>query len=435
MPFFLSKLNRLQPIIIAIVAILLGISTYISEVSFLELIEAKTIDLRFRSRGQISPSSKVVIAAIDEKSLDREGKWVWPRSKIADLVTKLSEAGARVIVLDIVFSEPDKLQAYNDVLLEDAIRKSRSKVVLGFFFHMTSEGLEHIDKKELDRRKQNIEGGRYRLLNFASGDAQSLNAIEAAIPESNIADISRSTNYTGFFNVWQDSDGVVRAVPTIVKYDGSFYAPLTLVAMSAYWENPLSIASYRGGFQSVQIGTSSIPTNLVGKMLINYRGEHKTIPHISVTDILNNTIPDRALRDKVVIVGATAIGLCDIRVTPFSTNFPAPEIHAHIVDNILSNDFIREPPWSVAWDIMAMIVLGLLLGLLLPRFGFTLGAAVPLAIFVGYILLCQYLFSNMGLILNLVYPLTVVVLIYIGITTYSRYSLKRENVTNTNQNP
>lgn len=432
MPFFLSKLNRLQPIIIAIVVIFLGIVSYVAEISFLELIEAKTIDLRFRSRGQISPSSQVVIAAIDEKSLDKEGKWVWPRSKIADLVTKLSEAGARVIVLDIVFSEPDKLQAYNDVLLEDAIRKSRSKVVLGFFFHMTSEGLEHLDKKELDRRKQDIEGGRYRFLNFVSDDTQNLNAIEAAIPESNIAEISRSTNYTGFFNVWQDSDGVVRAVPTIVKYDKAFYAPLTLVTMSAYWGNPLSIALHKGGFQSVQIGTLSIPTNPVGKMLINYRGEHKTIPHISVTDILNNNIPDRALRDKVVIVGATAIGLCDIRVTPFSTNFPAPEIHANIVDNILSNDFIREPTWSVAWDIMAMIVLGLLLALLLPRFGFTLGAVTPLVIFVGYILFCQYLFSNMGLILNLVYPLTVVVLVYIGITTYSRYSLKRGNATNTN---
>lgn len=414
---------------------MVGIIFYLSEISFLELLEAKTIDLRFRSRGQISPSSQVVIAAIDEKSLDSEGKWVWPRSKIADLVTKLSEAGARVIVLDIVFSEPDKLQAYNDVLLADSIRKSRSKVVLGFFFHMTSEGLEHIGKKELDRRKQYIEGGRYRFLNFVSGDAQNLLAIEAAIPESNIAEISRSTNHTGFFNVWQDSDGVVRAVPTIVKYDNAFYAPLTLVAMSAYWGNPLSIALHKGGVQSVHIGTLSIPTNTMGKMLINYRGEHKTIPHISVTDILNNNTPDRALKDKVVIVGATAIGLSDIRVTPFSTNFPAPEIHAHIVDNILSHDFIREPSWSVAWDIMAMIVLGLLLGLLLPRFGFTLSAMTPLAIFVGYILLCQYLFSNMGLILNLVYPLTVVVLVYIGITTYSRYSLKRGNVTNTNPDP
>ncbi|MBW2311877.1 MAG: CHASE2 domain-containing protein [Deltaproteobacteria bacterium] len=424
----------MAPVAISLCIVMVGIISYVTEISFLELIEAKTIDLRFRSRGQISPSSKVVIAAIDEKSLDREGKWVWPRSKIADLVTKLSEAGVRVIVLDIVFSEPDKLQAYNDAILADAIAKSRSKVVLGFFFHMTSEGLEHIEKKELDRRKQDIEGGRYRLLNLASGDAQSLNAIEAAIPESNIAEISRSTNYTGFFNVWQDSDGVVRAVPTVVKYDSAFYAPLTLVTMSAYWGDPLSIASYKGSVQSVSIGTLSIPTNPLGKMLINFRGEHKTIPHISVTDILNKVIPNRALKNKIVIVGATAIGLCDIRVTPFSTNFPAPEIHANIVDNILSKDFIREPPWSAAWDIMAMIVLGLLLAFLLPRFGFILSAVTSLAIFVGYILLCQYLFSSMGLVLNLVYPLTVAVLVYLGITTYGRYSLKRGNVKNAGQN-
>jgi len=216
-------------------------------------------------------------------------------------------------------------------------------------------------------------------------------------------------------------------VPAAVAYDTAFYAPLALVAMSAYWGNPPSMTLHRGYVQSVQIGTVSIPTNPVGRMLINYRGRQKTIPHISVADILTDAVPRGELKDKVVIVGATAIGLGDIRVTPFSTNFPAPEIHAHIVDSILSNDLIREPRWSVAWDISAMIIVGLLLGLLLPRYGFTLSVGLPLASFVGYIVLCRYLFSTKGLILNLVYPLMVIVMVYIGITTYSRYALRGGN--------
>ena len=224
---------RLTPVAISILVILGGIISYVTEIPFLDLIEAKSIDFRFKSRGRISLSSNVVIAAIDEKSLDKEGKWVWPRSKMADLITKLSEAGARVIALDIVFSEPDKLQAYNDRLLAASIRNSRSKIVLGYFFHMTSEGLEHIDEKEINIRQENIGGGRYKFVNSGSREARNVDAIEAVVPESNITEISSSTRYAGFFNVWPDRDGVVRGSPGVIKYNNIFYAPLSLVSISA----------------------------------------------------------------------------------------------------------------------------------------------------------------------------------------------------------
>lgn len=431
MSFIFKKYIWLTPVTISILVILVGIISYVTEISFLDLIEAKTIDLRFRSRGQISPSSNVVLAAIDEKSLDKEGKWVWPRSKMADLITKLSEAGTRVIALDIVFSEPDKLEAYNDRILADSIRNSRSKIVLGYFFHMTSEGLEHLDEKEISIRQENIKGGRYKFVNYGYRKAQNIDVIEAAVPESNIKEISRSTRYAGFFNVWTDRDGAVRCAPGVIKYNNLFYAPLPLVSTSAYLESPLSIEVTKNGVEAIRVGTLAVPTNELGKILINYRGGGKTFPHISATDILNKNIPNNVLKDKVVIVGTTAIGLCDIRVTPFSTVFPAPEIHANIVDSILSNDFLRQPAWSDFFTIMAMILTGLFLGIVLTRTGVILGAVAFLSIFTGYILLCQYLFSEMGLVLNLVYPLSVIVMVYIGVTTYSRYVLKKEYATKT----
>ena len=96
----------LPPIIIAFI-MALGIVSYYRGVPFLDLMELKTIDLRFKSRGKITPSPHVALAVIDEKSLAAEGKWVWPRSKIANLVTKLAELGAKVIVFDIGFFEAD----------------------------------------------------------------------------------------------------------------------------------------------------------------------------------------------------------------------------------------------------------------------------------------------------------------------------------------
>ncbi|MGE0683013.1 MAG: CHASE2 domain-containing protein, partial [Candidatus Binatia bacterium] len=79
-----------------------------SHIPIFDLIELKTYDLRFLSRGQIQPSPSVVLALIDEKSLDIEGRWPWPRSKMATLVDHLSRDGAKVIGFDVGFLEPDE---------------------------------------------------------------------------------------------------------------------------------------------------------------------------------------------------------------------------------------------------------------------------------------------------------------------------------------
>ncbi len=163
---FLKKIFKVNPIVISAITVLIGTFAYLNEIQFLELMELKTVDLRFISRGKISPGPEVVLAVADEKSIDKEGKWMWPRSKFAKLVTKLSDAGARVIAFDVGFHTPDekgivktidniqkefkkfdiknksleyylenlKSQSDNDKLLADAIQNSKAKVVIGHFF-------------------------------------------------------------------------------------------------------------------------------------------------------------------------------------------------------------------------------------------------------------------------------------------------------------
>ena len=80
---------------------------YMAKNPFLERIERRSLDVRFLTRGTEPAGPFAVLATIDEKSLDEIGRWPWPRAKIAELITRLSEEGARVIALDIVFSEPD----------------------------------------------------------------------------------------------------------------------------------------------------------------------------------------------------------------------------------------------------------------------------------------------------------------------------------------
>jgi adenylate cyclase len=198
----MKKIAPLYPFLISIFIIFVGILAYLQGISFLDLMELKTIDLRFEARGQIPPGSDVVLAVIDEKSISKEGKWVWPRSKIANLVTKLSKAGDRVIAFDIGFLEPDdkkivntineiqrtihnydiqkkeidnylkniKKHANNDQLLADAIRNSTAKIVLGYFFHMDSTESGHISENQISIHQDNISGSKYKFIRYASGE-------------------------------------------------------------------------------------------------------------------------------------------------------------------------------------------------------------------------------------------------------------------------
>lgn len=448
---FLSKKRfRLHPVTISVLIIFIAIFAYLIGIPFLDLMELKTVDLRFRSRGRISPGSKVVLAVIDEKSIDKEGKWIWPRSKIADLVTKLSRAGAKVIAFDIGFFEPDdqgilrtiekiqgelqsldirntdferyldnlKTRSDNDKLLADAIKNSSARVVLGYFFRMESEGSEHLDEDEINVHVRNIRGSRYRLVCYADKAARNMPFIAAGIPESNISVISNAAEESGFLNMFSDKDGVVRRMPAVLEFKDTLYSPLSLMSLGAYLDSPLSVKVADYGIEEVRIGKISIPTDELGRILINYRWEEKTFPHIPVTDILREKIPGALLKDKIVLVGSTAVGIYDWWVTPFSNVYPGLEIHANIVDSILSKDFLYQPAWAALFDILAIIFAGLLLGIILPKLGVISGIVVSLLIFAGYILFCHYLFSQMGMILNLVYPLSVLVFTYISITAY-----------------
>ncbi|UCD32664.1 MAG: CHASE2 domain-containing protein, partial [Desulfobacterales bacterium] len=204
----------------------------------------------------------------------------------------------------------------------------------------------------------------------------------------------------------------------VLKFRDELYAPLAIASLSEYLDVPVWVNVSEHGVETLKIGELPVPTDEDGRILINYRGPEKTFPHISITDILNENVPKEALQDKIVLVGATAVGIFDLRVTPYGTVFPGLEIHANVVDSVIAEDFLFQPAWIQIFDLMAIIVAGLFLGILLPRAGVVSGALAGSALFFGYIILCQYLFSANGFILNLVYPLTVIVFIYVAITAY-----------------
>jgi adenylate cyclase len=420
--------------------------------------ELKTVDLRFISRGAVPPGPEVVLAVVDEKSLEEQGKWVWPRTKFAEMIRILSDSGARVIAFDVGFLEADqnsivevvtslenlvdslgidneKLGAYleqakyradNDLLFAEAIKESKAKVVLGYFFQMSPEGLEYLNENTVKVQIDNAPTSRYSMIRCTSDQAQRVQLVQAFMPQSNIGVLSGSTRYSGYFNMFPDRDGGVRWVPLVVRCQEHLYAPLSVQALQAYTGRSPTVVVAEYGIQEIRIGQLGTPTDEDGRIMVNYRGGEKTFPHISVTDILHRRIPPETFKDKIVLVGATAIGIYDIRVTPFSSIYPGLEIHANVIDNILHQSFLQRPNWARLFDLVAIVFMGLSLGLLLPRLRALPGMAMAIGLLATYILLCQYLFSHLGAWLNLVYPAVVLILTYVCLTVYKYLTEERQ---------
>ncbi|MBN2124536.1 MAG: adenylate/guanylate cyclase domain-containing protein, partial [Deltaproteobacteria bacterium] len=449
-----------NPVSITFLSTLLVVILFFIGIPILDLVELKTYDLRFISRGQIAHSPAVVMAVIDEKSLDTEGRWPWPRTKIAHLIEALSRDGAKVIGFDIGFLEPDentnlqfinrfdrqirslqlrdsqlnafveksKIEADNDLALARAIERSSARVVLGYFFHMSQAGLDYeIDQAEIQKQLKRIDNSRYPLIRFASKDIYADPFITAYAPEGNLQILSDSSDASGYFNMFTDPDGLVRWMPLVIRCGEEVFSPLSIQSVWQYWNRPqlmARVASY--GIEGIQIGDRFIPTDENGQMLINYLGPAKTFPHYSIGDILKGALPAGTFKDKIVLVGATAIGIYDLRNTPFSPIYPGLEIHATVIDNIIKGNFMHKPKWTRIYDLLAIVIIGCLAGLAVPRTTALRGLLFSLALFTLHLLITQRLFVNWGTWVNIVYPLFNLLVVFTSLTLYHYVTEERE---------
>src|SRR5215510_8965237 len=216
---WLKSLFSISPASLTLGTICVVVVLFVFGIPILDLIELKTYDLRFVPRGHVAPSPAVVIAVIDEKSLNAEGRWPWPRSKVAALVDILSRDGARVIGFDIVFSEPDEhsqlallnqlrqqfealtlnhpqladfiqentRHADNDLALANAIRHSSATVVLGYFFHMSAADLNYqITQHDIDQQLKRIQASKYPLVIYEDPVMDVVPFLQAYAPVSNL---------------------------------------------------------------------------------------------------------------------------------------------------------------------------------------------------------------------------------------------------------
>jgi len=462
---FIKSFLSLNPTTITIGLIIFVFVLFLWGIRILDIIELKTYDLRCLSRGVVKPSPEVALAVIDEKSLDTIGKWPWPRARIAKLVDLVSQDGAKVISFDVGFWEPDentnlrlidqfeqkiealdihnsqlnkfleeaKISTDNDLILANSIKNSKAKVILGHFFHMDQDSIGYeIDQEQIDKQLKRIANSRYPLIRYEEQGmdiASFITDFTAYVPEGNLEILSQAAEASGFFNMVPDPDGIIRTMRLVVKCGEEIYAPLSIQSVWHYLDQPqliVKVATF--GIEGIRMGKRFIPSDESGRMLVNYLGPEKTFPHYSISDIFQNKLPKGTFNNKIVLIGGTAIGLGDIRFTPVSSSgeYPGLEIHANVIDNILNNNFLHKPQWATIYDILAILVLGLLSGFVIPRLSALKGILFASSLFILYILVTYWLFIHFGLWVNIVYPLLTIVFIYTSITLFRYITEERE---------
>ena len=446
-----------SPLKITILVILLSILLYSMKVPFFHFMELKALDLRFIDRGERSPGVETVIAAIDEKSVTELGRWPWTRTKIAQLIDTLREYGTRSIGFDVVFAESDdnaslkeldalsekiadmglnepgllkyideqKKQANTDLILARSIERA-GNVTMGYFFYTSEDEARHLTEEDIKKSEQYIGDSKYRIVQMR-GKADEYPMISAYAAAPNIKPLTDAAEISGYFNSFPDIDGTNRWFPLAIQFGENYYPPLSLALLQQYLGWPmvsLKMAEY--GVEGIKMGGIEIPTDESGRVLINFLGPLKTFPIYSITDIVNNRLDPSLFKDKIVLVGATATGIYDLRVTPFSTVYPGVGIHATVIDNILHQNFIRRPGWTALIDVFVMIVLGLLVGIITSRVRAVRGLLVALVLMVTSVMINRFIFSTYNLWINIVYPLFTVLAVYIGITIYKYITEERE---------
>jgi len=391
---------------------------------FVQRQELNALDTRFRYRPlrYTRPDPRIIIVDIDQHSQEVLGRWPFSRGHFARMLDALREDSARVVAFDITFTEPDEMVGLIRALRErlQARRKQGlsldpelarelasiedqfdtdkefaraverfDRVVLGNFFLYSAADLKGLDEATLDRYANLLAFFPFpqvRPLSAATGKQDLLNLIQnyapySLLPRGAQANIEILTDAlagrnktTGFFNVPADPDGVVRRALLALPYGRSknfaewdLYASLDVQTVRLFLNLPNEEAVLhfdQTGIVDIQFGHSiRVRPDAIGRMMINYQGPVRTYPYISIADVARHKFPPGTFRDKIVLVGASATGIGDLRSTPYGgLDYPGVEIHANVIDNILHQNFLVRGAKQVTVDFALILLFGIPLG-------------------------------------------------------------------------
>jgi adenylate cyclase len=402
-------------------------------IGVLDRLDAIIYDTRLRATMPKTLDDRIVIVDIDEKSLGEIGQWPWPRNRLAELVDDLfARQKAALVGFDVVFAEPDEssglkrlrqlaqtemrdqpgfaekinqLQGALDYDAAFAKALQNRLVVLGYYLTSDRGGRTSGLLPEPVMPREAMHG---RPIKFTSWSGFG----------SNIEQIAKSVSLAGFFNPVVDSDGVLRSVPLVAEYKDQFYESLSLAMFRAIVGLPTVepgfppdryVPKSYQGLESIKLRlnqkTLAIPVAEGVTTLVPFRGPGGvtggSFKYVSASDLIAHRIAPDTLKGKIILVGTTAPGLLDQRVTPVGEAYAGVEAHANLISGLLDDRIAVKPDYALGYDIAILVIAGLTLAFALPLLSALRAVVVSAIVIAGIVALNTWLYVGGGLVLPL----------------------------------
>ncbi|MBI5243256.1 MAG: CHASE2 domain-containing protein [Elusimicrobia bacterium] len=444
----MKKKTWLIDALLGLVISLFVAGSYVVRGAFMESLEFKAYDMRAKLRMNVEPPGDPVIIAIDDDSIANLGRWPWPRTLIAQMIDMLAASKAKVVGLNIVYSEPEQNPAIAEIegLKARYLELVQSKMIVQRGAEFEVEFSSIAAKLDTDSKllaslttAQNVLlpmffssggtiGGKAEELPAALSSAALTARVSRALPEGlpppiegskpvyPILPFLEAAGGVGHTNIYPDIDGVVRREAPAVKYGDKYFPSyaLALVARSLNLK-PGEISIAPG--QSISIDKLKIPLEDGQSMLVTFSGPDHTFRYYSFFDVLKGKVSLDVFKDKMVIIGLSASAVATLYVTPVAQTLPSVEFIANVVENILGQRFLVRPEWAAKLELGLIAFCGLFIMFGLPRLRALGGATVTTLLLAGILGAGFYLFVVRGEWVKVVYPSFLLVCGYLVIQT------------------
>jgi adenylate cyclase len=418
----------LIPLVIALIH-----ASELASINVFKRLDDIIYDARLRATMPQTVDERVVIIDIDEKSLAEVGRWPWGRNKMAALVNELFDRQQIAILgFDVVFAEADDSSGLKR-LRQMANEEMRDQSGFAERLSQIQSSLDYdaTFAKAIDKRP--VVMGYYLT---SDRDGRTSGALPAPVMQkndlagkpiqftswsgfgSNIEPLAKAAPMAGFFNSITDLDGVVRSIPLVAEHKGQYYESLSLAMFRVLTGLPQVAPGFPQerfltrnyqGLESIllkQDGKSlAIPVDGKVSTLIPFRGLGSSaggsFKYYSASDIVSKRVPASALKGKIVLLGTTAPGLLDLRVTPVGEVYPGVEVHANMISGLLDGRLYVKPDYAVGFEVVILVLAGLLLAIALPLLSAPKAVALSVAVVGGLIGLNFWMYLGYGLVLPL----------------------------------
>ncbi len=403
----------------------------------LEELRFRSFDLYQNISPRIPDVLPVVIVDIDEASIGTYGQWPWPRTLLADLLTRLDQMGALAVGFDVIFAEPDRSSP------KEAAKHFRN------LDDATRERLAHLPSND-DVFAEAIGRGKV-VLGQSGTHVANARSLEEELPETgfatlgpdatpyliafphllrNLPSLERAAAGRGLFSIRTEWDGMVRRVPVVMKTDDKTVPSLVLDVLRALTgSGAILIRTDEAGISSVALPGFDLPTDRNGRIWIHF-SPHDQARYVSARDVIEGKVAAEKFAGKLVLIGTSAIGLLDLKTTPIDSAMPGVEVHAQLLEAMLSGSLLTSPSYAIVVEMAGALIAGTALSLLAPLASalvLFVGASIAAALFVAASWIA---FSKYQMLFDATFPLITVGSVYtsLAVIGYFREQVDRRRI-------